>query len=627
MARFFRIHPAVGIARVGNSPDEFFIGPEHPNQPPNFDITQKKFLPFKDSQGRVKRQAARFRIFEYTVQNGVKSPLREVTAGSFDVTGIKWNVHLANRKAAFFKFDGQDGVDGSWNGKRNAHVQGAAEREKLLVIDPGLKSISGPGKPPVPLTNPNTNIPITTLGELRTDEKGRLLVLGGLGQASKTAQGKLINDYVNNDHWFDDMSDGPVSAEITYTEGGKTQTVKLEGSEGAWLMVAPPDFGPTVGNVVRLFDTMWDLAVRVKDVPLPASDGFFDKGLFARLKQQRADWSTTTHSFQTYKPSFRLEVFPILERALGHRHVHNPEASKAFHATLAGVEQDLGSVASVKGQRLRKTIFNYLRDPFSATLEPLLMPKGLGDGYRDEAPDEGMKKGYFMTLTRVQYGLLARWSEGQFEEDWDAAKARAIDPDISPGGVDRAALENAVGGPFFPGIDCSWLVRQPELYAAPFRIKHSGTVFPTTAKLAIGPGFFSQQMALPWQADFYQCKKQFFEPKSFTKDNFQGDGMYHMWWAAHRPDDVYAKKGDIQMVPWTRGLDAVAEVEAKKPEIKNSAPEGTSAVEMAMYIQMQQNWWKLGFVINEGDAYFETQERGAPAAVASAGTGTAAKAS
>ena len=28
MATVYKIHPAIGIARVGNSPDEFFIGPE-----------------------------------------------------------------------------------------------------------------------------------------------------------------------------------------------------------------------------------------------------------------------------------------------------------------------------------------------------------------------------------------------------------------------------------------------------------------------------------------------------------------------------------------------------------------------------------------------------------------------
>ncbi|MFY0581402.1 LodA/GoxA family CTQ-dependent oxidase [Cystobacter fuscus] len=267
------------------------------------------------------------------------------------------------------------------------------------------------------------------------------------------------------------------------------------------------------------------------------------------------------------------------------------------------MEQDLGTVGSSKGKRLRKTMFNYMRDPSSSDSEPLLMPKGLGDNYSDT---EGPRPGYFMTFTRVQFAVLKRWSEGEFEEDWNEVAAQAIEPAITAEGLERASLENSVGGPFFPGIDCSWMVRRPELYAAPFRIKHSGVAFPDTAKLPIGAGFFSQQMALPWQADFYQCKKTFF-PQPHVK--YTGEGMYHMWWSAHRPDDVYAQKGDFQMVSWTRALEAVAEVEAKKPELQASAFEGTTAVDMAMYIQMQQNWSQLGFVINEGDSHFETQER------------------
>ena len=58
MATIYKIHPAIGIARLGNSPD-FFIGPELLNaelDPPGG---------FKDNQCRVKRQAARFRIFAH----------------------------------------------------------------------------------------------------------------------------------------------------------------------------------------------------------------------------------------------------------------------------------------------------------------------------------------------------------------------------------------------------------------------------------------------------------------------------------------------------------------------------------------------------------------------------------
>jgi len=617
--RFFRIHPSIGVARVGDSPTEFFIGPERPNERPNYDTAKKTFRPFKDSQGRVKRQAARFRIFEYELKGTQIVPLREVTAGSQGITQITWKAHLANRKAAFFKFDGQDGANGQWKGPetepgvhdtknrlRNSHVP-AADRERLLVIDPGAKSISGRNTPPVPFTNTKSHIPIKSLGELRTDENGHLLVLGGLGEARTTKPGTLINSYVNNDHWFDDMADGPVSAEVTYVVDGKTQVAKLEGDTGAWVLVGPPDFAPSVGITVRLLDTLWDVAVRFPQaVKLFDTDGLFAQGLFARLAAQRADWDAQENKFKSYKPSFLHEVYPLLERALQQRQVHNPEASKSFHGSLAGVEQDLGSLASSRGRRMRRTIFGYMRNPSNNTgNDPLLMPKGLGDKYSDLEKQPGPD--YFMTLTRVQYAVLERWAEGEFVEDWDAAAAQAIPQAITAEGLDRAAMENSVGGPFFPGIDCSWIVRRPELYGTPFRVKHSGNVFPGAPDtLPIRPGFFSQQMALPWQADFYQCKKQLYPAAHVPYD---GERMYHMCWCAHRPDDVFAKKGDLAMVSWTRELEKVAEVEAQKPELRSQATEDVPAKDLAMYIQMQQKWSSLGFVLQEGELFFESQER------------------
>ena len=68
----YRIHPGIGIARLGNSPDEFCISPEKPTALPiacdqqgnpllspdgQSEVTIKQF---KDAQGRIKRQAARF---------------------------------------------------------------------------------------------------------------------------------------------------------------------------------------------------------------------------------------------------------------------------------------------------------------------------------------------------------------------------------------------------------------------------------------------------------------------------------------------------------------------------------------------------------------------------------------
>ena len=59
--------------------------------------------------------------------------------------------------------------------------------------------------------------PIDTLGEMMTDDAGRLLVLGGYGRSGSELTGPgepHIEDYANNDGWYDDTADGPVMARL-----------------------------------------------------------------------------------------------------------------------------------------------------------------------------------------------------------------------------------------------------------------------------------------------------------------------------------------------------------------------------------------------------------------------------
>lgn len=51
------IYPAIGIARVGNSPHEYLLGPQIPGQHPS-DANC-----FRDTEGRIKRQASQFYIY------------------------------------------------------------------------------------------------------------------------------------------------------------------------------------------------------------------------------------------------------------------------------------------------------------------------------------------------------------------------------------------------------------------------------------------------------------------------------------------------------------------------------------------------------------------------------------
>src|SRR5581483_12519977 len=101
MNRRFRIHPAIGVARMGDS-DKHFIGPETPGVAANWDDSSGTFKSFRDPDGRILRQGARFRVFQYDeAEDGRLSNPREVLAG-VDVADIEWRVHLANRKASFF---------------------------------------------------------------------------------------------------------------------------------------------------------------------------------------------------------------------------------------------------------------------------------------------------------------------------------------------------------------------------------------------------------------------------------------------------------------------------------------------------------------------------------------------
>ena len=83
------IHPAIGIARLGNSATEFFIGPEvaEPSpQSPGF---------YRDASGALKREAARFRLYGYIAAGDGVSALTPDSAESH------WSVQRANRHAAW----------------------------------------------------------------------------------------------------------------------------------------------------------------------------------------------------------------------------------------------------------------------------------------------------------------------------------------------------------------------------------------------------------------------------------------------------------------------------------------------------------------------------------------------
>lgn len=124
----YKIHPAIGVARVGDSPESFFIGPEKPGDLGVEIAKDGAETPIADHKaaGKIKRQGARFRVFEYDKDDttGALTLKREITA---DDAQIEWKVDLVNRKAAFDRVI-LPGIDPEVAPKpRNTDLTGAAQ--------------------------------------------------------------------------------------------------------------------------------------------------------------------------------------------------------------------------------------------------------------------------------------------------------------------------------------------------------------------------------------------------------------------------------------------------------------------------------------------------------------------
>ena len=573
----YRIHPAIGIARVGNAdPDSFFIGPEIPGQPAMGDTPGTMVPPFKDVDGLMKPQAARFRIFEYLRGEGdILTPIREVNLSTPGIKDIRWEVHLANKKASFHRFRGQSGETEPPADLRNAAVTNETER-KSLEIDFGARSVNGASQGPVPFSvgtsadpdsetypvrSDNTPV-IERLGELRTDDEGRLIVIGGSGIADYyTDDNPGLPSYANNDGWFDDISDGPVTATVILEDGSE---IRVDAAGRAWVLVAPPDFAPQIGAAVSLYDLLYDLAVR--KIPIPNDNAlYFGDGPLARLTFLKDAYDPGgLVEFPGVVADFQSEILPTLKAAFEYRWVTALVSKKHNSLTNPNLADPNPAYASE-----RTRIFGYTRPPEGSPKSSGAgtMPKLLGDDpYSGQAPNYVRH----LALTTMKYGLLRNWSEGLFD-------SVTIPPitEITPHGLDRAALENASGGAFYPGIEVGWQIRNPVLFIEPFRIDHDAmSGHWGEENQPIGPGHFSRQMALPWHADFNDC---------------QSEGRYG-WWPSQRPDNVYLSPNDTKMAIWAR------------PDRSFDSGSRTSNHE-----DMVALWYKFGIVTKQGDAFVEAE--------------------
>lgn len=474
------IYPSIGIARVGNSPNEYFIGPEVPDPAP--------LLPgsYRDSEHRLKRQASRFRIYGVNAKGEI---VRELTGSNANVE-INWSVRLANLKAAWYGFQLALDIPEASSAPQTTLRNAAIIDRKALAITPSSKTVSGRNAAVAQFDDGEFMGKKVYLGEIFTDEMGRLIVLGGHGE-SASCDGSWAITFANNEGWHDDVSDGPVTADVKLN--GKSLEVIP-----AWVIVAPPNYGPQRKSVRTMWDLMRDVAIKAGMLATPS------------------------------RASFKHDILPIFERMVGLQWVN-----AGFAAGFGwGGSFDFSSPAalakltdrSVANREWRHLVVNQFRRFDVDSWSPKPWPWIYGDAMNLPTPPTPRA---YSALSDTQLAMLDKWAAGDFDTDYDLTYDPPTDIDQVPvaerGDVlTKAALEFCLADAFHPGCEMTWPVRAATMYMAPFRFLHAppGWVEPNLGEILTSdavkgaegplygqlPGSVTRWMAVPWQTDTASCQ-------------------------------------------------------------------------------------------------------------------------
>jgi hypothetical protein len=485
------IHPAIGIARVGSSETEYLLGPQVPFSAP------REANSSHDEAGQLKREAVEFRIYGYDEDNSV---VAELTADNADIV---WSVHVANAKAAWFKFRHAMDIDSQKDTvvkRRNPHIVDPEERCRM-IIDPGRRFIGGRnqgGQAQHRFDTGKFKDLAVYLGELRTTQAGRLIFLGGYG-VSRSPNGAPPHvegeedAFGNAADWHDDIADGPVDA-----------TVRIDGveipTEGAWVVSAPPNYAPDLKSWRTLYDLMHDLYVS-------------------------AGWLRPKE-----KPSFTEDIYPVLGRLSSLQWVNKAFAAIFGHkapfdfldgARIRQLSQVHGGHELDLFRPLRVAVFRIFREQEQHPSDPAAWPWLYGDTF-GTGEDNDPYLNLALSGERARY--LKAWTDGDFVEDWGALPRPPVDIDSYPLGdqpsaLDRAMLDFCAADAFHPGIELTWPMRHLSIYEKPFRIRRAkepeadyGSQLDVRTALDFSgplhgqfPGSLSRWMLVPWQVDTGGC--------------------------------------------------------------------------------------------------------------------------
>jgi hypothetical protein len=405
--------------------------------------------------------------------------------------------------------------------RRNATLRSGASRS-FLDITPAPRQISGSnqggdayvfgdgtfwGKP-------------VSLGELRTDAKGRLLVIGGAGISAPFRPGYNPVTFANNVGWHDDIADGPVYATATFSDGSVD-------AEPGFVATTPPNFAPGLQGLVTMDD-----AVR---------ETFHEQGWIA----------------PPAATAFTADVWPIFDRLTGMQWVDH--GLFIIHGKGSPLDARDGAViarlndGSPTNAAWRQRVLALFRDPNkdNGDFVEEALPQVFGDAYGEGDPGKPDSR-YYLSATRTQYFHLQNWAAGTFTADWAGIPAPPVFDNLRTAQqieqLERAALHDCLGGPFHPGIELTWTMRLPGVWASAYRLKvRPGTdpaqqdygnvltpdVCINNSYDGVAAGSLTRFMGVPWQTDGTSCNSDAdYSPSTYLS--------MPTFWGPRVPDQVLA---------------------------------------------------------------------------------------
>lgn len=511
----YRIHPSVGVARMGDSEHAYFIGREAPSdrfEPDLKTIPGKSAaklpghasFPFRDKDKKLAKQGARFRVFCYEYQipfsnmslmpqdKGLPDRVWEVTAADYT---IEWTVEVANLKS-------RDGATMRPNrpDPRTFKTSVATDLNATTV-----KTFTGKGTPPDRLD----------LGAAFLELEGHLVVLGSGGQSRGIPSlATAHSPGLRWKNWEDTAADGHVRAFITpkATSSYPDKNETPQQATGATVIIGVPAYGMDTVPSVNLYHLA--------------------------LNHALTSWSQThgslfSKAFHTDPVTYHGNIEPILKTYVSNRYVS--DQARAAHS--------ISSYKSLKSPPVPGRAALYyalLRAPWDTkNLEPEDIWASPQHGPRERTPGPGtfnpyenvsdplMPKLLYLALPELIHKWFGTWSkaatpagnQGLFDRSASDAREKAWF-------LDMAHMMHISAGSFYPGIEAGRDVHNYNKWTADWGALGAHVDVRWTG----GVGEITQNLAVPWQSDFVACTGEYW-PASRPIEVTQDGATYYDWMA------------------------------------------------------------------------------------------------